>query len=217
MENFTADQGTVTFHEVRGTVLSGATGTRTNVSLSGGGGHVGPNGGYVAAPQLHTSSTDVQSLWIRTDEGRDDHFSLVGTTAAVTEGQRVVMVLGKASTSPEYWPVVLVNNNSKRYHPLAGIQSLAAGLVAPANQLRPWFVGLLSFLIGAFFLAAFDGYSTLHQMGLYPMIFGPGLCFLWLLAVRLRWTADYKEICDQLATHVDTQGQAFLSGAGQSL
>lgn len=215
MDQFSAERGTVTFHQVKGIVLSGETGTKVDVSLSGGGGHVGPNGGYVSAPQLRTASTDVQSLWIRTDEGRDDHFSLVGTTAAVTGGQHVVMVLGEASTSKTYWPVVLININSQRYHPLAGIESLARRIIKPSNDIGPWGFGFLSFFIGAFLMINFDRYSPWHGFGLVPMLFGPGICFAWWVASRFLSMSRFEATRDRLAAHVDVLGRTVLTIAAK--
>lgn len=57
---------------VSGVVADDQHSSSTRVFSSGGGGYVGPNGGHVTAPQIHSEISTHQSVWI-TDDNQEDH------------------------------------------------------------------------------------------------------------------------------------------------
>ena len=52
----------------------------TRVYSSGGGGFVGPNGGHVCAPEVHSETTTRQSAWFSDGAGKDYQISLRNMT-----------------------------------------------------------------------------------------------------------------------------------------
>ena len=66
----------------------------TIVRSSGGGGSVGPNGGYVSAPRLDSTSVAHQNLFVRDDSGAEHSFAWSGWTLPVRSGNRVSVMWG---------------------------------------------------------------------------------------------------------------------------
>ncbi len=73
MESFIHNGKVIKFWPVSGIVLSTEKHSETHVKISssGGGGTVGPSGGYVSPPQISSESKSVthHEIWIKTDDG----------------------------------------------------------------------------------------------------------------------------------------------------
>lgn len=65
-----------------------------HVSSTGGGGIGGPNGGYVAAPTISSSSIDHQTVFLRDDRGTEQSFDLQDWHMPARPGNRVAVVWG---------------------------------------------------------------------------------------------------------------------------
>ncbi|RMC98548.1 hypothetical protein EAY64_09265 [Aquitalea palustris] len=65
--------------------------SKTKVELSGGGGYVGPYGGYVNAPQLVTHVAEQQEIWLRDEHGKEIPLRLHNGGIAVRVGHRVTV------------------------------------------------------------------------------------------------------------------------------
>ena len=61
---------------VSGVVADDQHSNSTRVYSSGGGGFVGPNGGHVSAPEVHSETTTRQSVWITDGASKDHQISL---------------------------------------------------------------------------------------------------------------------------------------------
>ncbi len=65
--------------------------SKTKVELSGGGGYVGPYGGYANAPQLVTHVSEQQEIWLRDEHGKEIPLRLHNGGIAVRVGHRVTV------------------------------------------------------------------------------------------------------------------------------
>lgn len=74
---------------VTGVVADDQHSSSTRVFSSGGGGYVGPDGGHVSAPQIHSETTTRQSVWITDDNRKDHELSLRNMEIPLRIGQRV--------------------------------------------------------------------------------------------------------------------------------
>ena len=83
---------------VSGVVADDQHSSSTRVYSSGGGGFVGPNGGHVSAPEVHSETTTRQSVWITDGAGKDHQISLRNMNIPIRVGQlvtaRFVMPVG---------------------------------------------------------------------------------------------------------------------------
>ena len=74
---------------VSGVVADDQHSNSTRVYSSGGGGFVGPNGGHVSAPEVHSETTTRQSVWITDGASKDHQISLRNMSIPIRVGQRV--------------------------------------------------------------------------------------------------------------------------------
>lgn len=58
-----------------------------NFSQSGGGGYVGPYGGYIPAPQIHAHENNTDRIWLRDSNGEEYNLDLTNVDLPVREGQ----------------------------------------------------------------------------------------------------------------------------------
>lgn len=64
---------------------------KTKVTVSGGGGYVGPNGGYVNAPQVHTRQIAQHEIWLRDSDGKEVPLHLANHNFPVRSGHKILM------------------------------------------------------------------------------------------------------------------------------
>jgi len=85
----------VKFLSIMGTVTSIQTKQNTKVTSSGGGGFVGPHGGYVSAPQIKSETVTTLEVWIKDEETElEDSFTFIDGTVTVRPGHRVLLCWG---------------------------------------------------------------------------------------------------------------------------
>lgn len=69
---------------------------KTNVTVSGGSGYVGPYGGYVNAPQIHTRQIAQHEIWLRDTDGKEVPLHLAGHNFPVRPGHQLVIYGARA-------------------------------------------------------------------------------------------------------------------------
>ena len=102
---------TIDVWTVTGVVADDRHSSTTRTFSSGGGGYVGPHGGHVAAPRIHSETTTRQSVWIADNNGKDHELSLQNMEIPLRLGQRVTarFVLPAGTTE---WRLATFTNHS---------------------------------------------------------------------------------------------------------
>ncbi|NWB29179.1 hypothetical protein [Pseudomonas gingeri] len=93
MTGFTHGKKTLSFGYTVGEVLDSEKFSQTQVSSSGGGGHIGEHGGNVRPVRIQSTSIINHEFWIREDSGQEKDIKLVGYDIPLRAGQRVSMVM----------------------------------------------------------------------------------------------------------------------------
>lgn len=93
-QTLTVKRGTAWLRRFEGVVLHGDLRHETEILSSGGGGHVGPSGGYVAAPRITSTTTERQTLFARDESGIESKFEWFDWTLPVRPGSRIAVVWG---------------------------------------------------------------------------------------------------------------------------
>lgn len=203
----------IKFASIAGIVLSGDRTVSTDYHLTGGGGHIPPSGGHIAAPQLHATTTANQELWIRGDGGRDHRFALPQFTAPVLPGQTVVMIVGETKGSFPNVPTMLLNVSSGERHELIGVAGLLAFIDPPQNNPRMWLVwvagGFVAF--AAFLLAnGTDRYNPLHEWFGLAILATPFISMFYVLFRRITFNKRFVAAHGGLRRHLDEETSRFF-------
>lgn len=74
---------------ITGTVLFSEKHYQTHIAGHGGGGSVGPSGGYVAPATITSQSVEKHEFWIRTEDGLERAFVFLGADISLRPGQSV--------------------------------------------------------------------------------------------------------------------------------
>lgn len=77
-----------------GTVITINKWSDTHVFSTGGGGHVGPQGGYVSAPQVNSHIKQRAEVFSRGNDGQEDNFDLGFSNISFREGSKIFIVWG---------------------------------------------------------------------------------------------------------------------------
>ncbi|VTU42650.1 MULTISPECIES: hypothetical protein [unclassified Variovorax] len=137
--------------QVTGEVLHSERAFETLVSSRGGGGSVGPSGGYVAPPRITSESVEHQDLFVRDDAGVEHSFSWNSWSLPVRPGNRVSVMWGgpEGSSSGTYLFASNLDTGESREDP-KGFRSFVrrGGLVADVIWMKTIYV--LTFLVTAF-------------------------------------------------------------------
>lgn len=118
MQDFKFKDKTIGFFTVTGTVLSSDKRDETTVHSTGGGGRVGQYGGYVAAPQVYSSSITHHDLWLKTEDGQEQCVRLIGSDIPVRPGQKITAVYaGLRQQQADFtgYPTIIFNHDARRH------------------------------------------------------------------------------------------------------
>src|SRR5260221_7698874 len=80
---------TIPVWTLNGVVADNRHSSSTRVFSSGGGGYIGPNGGYIDAAEIHSEVTIRQSVWITDDESKDTEIWFRNRQVPLRVGHRV--------------------------------------------------------------------------------------------------------------------------------
>lgn len=124
MESFIHKGKTLNFRKLTGEVIGIRDRSESRMHSSGGGGYVGPHGGYVSAPTVRMETTARLEIWIKTEDGDEEPFVLPTTNISVKEGQRVTLIFYVGPDDKNHVSV-LVNHNARHHWFIHGAASLA--------------------------------------------------------------------------------------------
>lgn len=149
MQDFKYKDKTVGFFAVTGTVLSSDKREETTVHSSGGGGRVGQYGGYVAAPQVYSSSVTHHDLWLKKEDGEEQCVRLIGSDIPVRPGQQITAVYaGLRQQQADFtgYPTIIFNHDARRHWMLYTGEKLN-NLLDIAKKELPWPLRVLALIV----------------------------------------------------------------------
>lgn len=127
MKSFSYKGKTLKFRKLTGVVIKIRDHSEARLSSSGGGGHVGPHGGYVPAPTIHMETTARLEIWIKTDNGNEECAELPTTDIPLKEGQRITLIFYVGPEDKNHVSV-LVNHNAHRHWFVMNAESFAQAI-----------------------------------------------------------------------------------------
>jgi hypothetical protein len=101
---------------LNGIVADNQHSSSTRVYSSGGGGYVGPNGGFVDAAEIHSEVTTRQSVWITDDQSKDTEIWFRNRRIPLRVGQQVTASFVKPPGSREWRLETFVNHSTQQVH-----------------------------------------------------------------------------------------------------
>ncbi len=124
MESFKHKNKEIVFWSKTGEVISQNKYSETHVSSSGGGGSVGPNGGYVSAPTVHSRIVTKHEFWIRKEDGSEESIQLSNCDVPLREGHKITLILAGYKGGNHGYYTVLVNHSANKHWFLENAASL---------------------------------------------------------------------------------------------
>lgn len=101
-------------HHIEATVIHSKLYFNQNISSSGGGGYVGPNGGYVHPPTISSTITTIHELFLRLPDNSEMHIKFNKDFQTIVD-QKIYLISGWSSKKNGRW-IALYNLNTKRLH-----------------------------------------------------------------------------------------------------
>ena len=141
-----------------GVVIDSNRGTQTSTTISGGGGYVGRNGGYVKPARVTTRSNFVDTIWLKTESG-EKSFTL--PDCAVRKGSTVSVVTIQINDSGISVPNALIKNNENSYQIFDSHQVVSLNVKNIKWKHKAALVVLLAFIAGGYVIGPMtdnDGY-----------------------------------------------------------
>lgn len=115
MESFKHKSKEIEFWSVTGVVLGQNKYSETHVSSSGGGGSVGPYGGHVSAPQIHSSTVTNHEFWIQQEDGTERCIQLSGHDIPLREGQKITLISAGLKEKDSGYFTILLNHAANKH------------------------------------------------------------------------------------------------------
>lgn len=107
------DPTMVRLTHISGTVINSQKHSETHITSSGGGGYVGPNGGYVPAPKVQSQVQTTHEFWLRTANGVEKQFQFSNLNVPLCLNQEVTVLIASKPDGKQSWVVELINHNAK--------------------------------------------------------------------------------------------------------
>lgn len=102
----------IEFSSLSGEVLASDKRSETHLSSRGGGGHVGPYGGTITAPQITSQVITKHEFWIKSSDGREHAVSMSSVEIPLRPGQFISLLLA-GEDGESRWYIALLNHNTK--------------------------------------------------------------------------------------------------------
>ena len=208
-QTFTASGGDAWLCRFAGEVLHADRVFETHVSSSGGGGSVGPNGGYVHAPQLNSETTDHQTVFVRAEDGTEQSFEWRNWNLPVRPGSKVAVIWG-AKRGEGNGSFLAARNFDTGEERWKDVRLWARGQALLSGKMRGWPSLLIAILlagmfagVGAFSGGLIDPISVF--LGTTVIAFVPILIVEWIIVIMFRAGDDeHKRIHELLAGYLRT-------------
>lgn len=152
---------TLDFKISRGVVVGDKKWSDTHISSSGGGGYVGPQGGYVSLPSVKSSVKQRHEVWFKMD-GADQEFDLDlgGLDVPIREGHKVTFL--EAYVNEDRKLFFLINKATRQSHRLLFKNQKRLGEEAAKLVPYGWFFNSLLSLGFAVILGCVAMYAYYH-------------------------------------------------------
>lgn len=203
MDNFLHRGTALQLHEVTGSVISSDVKTTSELSVSGGGGSVPREGGYIRPAKLHVANADVQELWLKLEDGTQKRYVMTNCTIPVLVGHRVQLVLGTTKGARKDILVGLWNLDAREYHALPGGKSLLWFVDSPEKTVSVWLIylaALIAFVIGVLLMVVAS--DTYHDAGFLIDAGSVGFSFVFFLWNRVVFAARMDQAFESLRMHI---------------
>ena len=199
LESFKYNGKEIRFWDVTGEVLSSSKFSETQVWSSGGGGSVGPNGGQIAAPTIHSKAITNHEFWILTADGKEKPIQLNDVNIPLKEGQKITLIAAKDVEDAENGFIsVLINHNADRHWSVQNAKSLNESF--KLEKLNIFGLMGIAFLISiTISLVIFDGmFKWGHPFEISAYLMFPVWFFLLYLAEKRQ-----KKVIVLLDVHIE--------------
>jgi hypothetical protein len=164
LDSFKAGKEDIRFWSFTGEVISQNKYSETHVWSSGGGGHLGPRGGHVAAAQTHSSVTTKQEFWLKLDDGTEKSVQLGGYDIPLRESQKISILMAQTETSESAYYAALINHTSSKTHTILSADSILDKLIdfnpKPLRSFLWLLTKLILPLLVIFILLIYDPYIS---------------------------------------------------------
>jgi hypothetical protein len=138
-------RGSAWLKRFEGIVLHSDRDREVHLTASGGGGYVGPQGGYVAPPRITSTTTEQQTIFARSADGVEQQFEWGQWTLPVRPGSRIAVLWGArtgVSTGP-YIGAINLDTAEERW----AFDKWFQGQRLVTVRLRGWLCVFLSFFL----------------------------------------------------------------------
>ena len=183
----------ISFGRIVGEVLHADRSFETRVEGSGGGGWVGPNGGYIGETKVSSHASQHQKVFIRTDSGSEESFDFKNWNLSVRPGSRVALI-----TCPDpntgTLSVMATRNLDTGEESWQDVRSWAQRRGLLGGGMRVWPSGVVALALGGAF-TLFASYARMRS-GTTPynasdfllvigIVFVPAVIIEWFIAIAL--------------------------------
>lgn len=112
MKTIICNNKTISFSRLSGQVIDSSKHSETHVSSSGGGGYIGPNGGIITAPRVHSHTVTKHEFWLRSADGREHAIQLSNVDVPLRAGQDVSLIFATNEKSKLWKYTTLINHSA---------------------------------------------------------------------------------------------------------
>lgn len=189
---------TIEFKTLTGVVLDSDKRSETRISASGGGGHIGPNGGTISDISISSSTSTLHEFWIKTDDGSERDVQLKGVDIPLRAGQKITLISAGKKGDKTAWYATLINHNANKRWSVHTPDELNKFMKLEVFGYLPWVVAVPIWLIVA--IVANSGNVGLWAAGGFLAYWG----FLKFSRAR-QLASNLQSHLDQLATQTSKQ------------
>ncbi len=142
-------RNSIVFSTTTGEVLGSNKHSETHVHASGGGGYINSQGGgYVAPPQITSTTINTHEFWLRLPNGKEQSVTLKNVQIPLRTGQKVSLISGFLNKADYGKYLKLINHNELKAWNILSDESIVDEYKLAGNYK---FLGFLAYLFGAIF------------------------------------------------------------------
>ena len=205
----------ISFSRIVGQVLHADWSFETSVEGSGGGGWVGPNGGYIGETKVSSHVSQHQKVFIRTDSGSEEAFDFNNWNLSVRPGSRVALITCSDPNTGTL-TVLAARNLDTGEESWRDVRYWAQRRGLLGGGMRVWPSGVVALAVGGAF-TLFASYARIRS-GTTPynasdfllaigFVFVPAVIIEWFIATALRMGDGEPRRIQELLTGFMRTGQ----------
>ncbi len=217
MQSFSYGGKTINFSAWTGIVSGSTKSSETRVWGSGGGGYVGPRGGYVSAPTIQSTIIRKHEFWLTDKDGKEWPFKIGGPDIPLRDGQKVTVIAGFPKGKDTGWNLLLHNYNANHYWFILSSDELVDYYRLASKWGWQAFVAILIIFpvvsFGLYFLSALQS-NTHPTMLTYCSIPLGMLCgFLFGFVTRAQVKGERDKAASLLSSHIKSLAKDITTNA----